>query len=309
MDRDDNTDLVCGWWEEAKQTFKENAISIKSRSFYMKDSKRTLRRHASQLKQAAEGSKKITDFFNLQTSSENQSEDSEQSGVESAIKSVEQALENPNLANNVKSRLMAIEMYFRHLDDGRKKVDASELVAISLGWAKIYKGRCIRSWAKQWIQNRTLPESKRGNHPKTKSLWNHEDVAAQIRSYAQFNKVDMTPKKLCEHVNNTILPNIGPYAPRFEDDDLENIINPVLEDGVKMKVLVTHDESTFYSNEDKSMGWKIIGEEPLKKKGKGRAYHVSGFLTETIGLLKLNESQKTSFLTYMNIASNIFNQD
>nr|CAG8650202.1 13179_t:CDS:2 [Entrophospora candida] len=194
---------------DAKQTFKEDAISIKSRSFYMKDSKRTLQRHASQLKQAAEGSKKITDFFNLQTSSENQSEDSEQSGVESAIKSVEQALENPNLANNVKSRLMAIEMYFRHLDDGRKKVDASELVAISLGWAKIYKARCIRSWAKQWIQNRTLPESKRGNHPKMKSLWNHEDVAAQIRSYARFNKVDMTPKKLCEHVNNTILPNIG----------------------------------------------------------------------------------------------------
>ncbi|CAJ0849130.1 17258_t:CDS:2 [Entrophospora sp. SA101] len=51
-----------------------------------------------------------------------------------------------------------------------------------------YLRRCIRSWAKQWIQNRTLPESKRGKHPKMKSLWNHEDVAAQIRSYARSNK-------------------------------------------------------------------------------------------------------------------------
>ncbi|CAJ0826290.1 6919_t:CDS:2 [Entrophospora sp. SA101] len=139
MDRDDNADFVCGWWEEAKQTFKENAISIKSRSFYMKDSKRTLRRQASQLKQAAEGSKKITDFFNLQTSSEDQPEDSEQS-----------ALGRPNLTNDVKSKLMAIEMYFRHLDNGKKQIEASEIVAISLGWARVYKGRCIRTWAKQW---------------------------------------------------------------------------------------------------------------------------------------------------------------
>ncbi|CAJ0867917.1 1875_t:CDS:2, partial [Entrophospora sp. SA101] len=172
MDRDDNADFVCGWWEEAKQTFKENAISIKSRSFYMKDSKRTLQRQASQLKQAAEGSKKITDFFNLQTSSEDQPEDSEQS-----------ALGRPNLTNDVKSKLMAIEMYFRHLDNGKKQIEASEIVAISLGWARVYKGRCIRTWAKQWVQNKILPESNRGKHPKTKSLLDHEDVAAQIGSH------------------------------------------------------------------------------------------------------------------------------
>ncbi|CAJ0836719.1 11451_t:CDS:2, partial [Entrophospora sp. SA101] len=173
--------------------------STKSRtSFY---SVRTQQRHAKVLRDAAIGSAKITDFFNVKASSGNQleSNDDLEDDWKNAIKSVEQALENPNLANNVKSRLIAIEMYFRHLDDGRKKVDASELVAISLGWAKTYKGRCIRSWAKQWIQNRTLPESKRGKHPKMKSLWNHEDVAAQIRSYARSNKVDMTPKKLCEH--------------------------------------------------------------------------------------------------------------
>nr|CAG8554449.1 6871_t:CDS:2 [Entrophospora candida] len=64
---------------------------------------------------------------------------------------VEKALETHNLANDTMSRLMVIEMYFRHLDDDRKKVDASELVAVSLGWGKVYKERCIRAWAKQWI--------------------------------------------------------------------------------------------------------------------------------------------------------------
>ncbi|CAJ0639189.1 5798_t:CDS:2 [Entrophospora sp. SA101] len=49
----------------------------------------------------------------------------------------------------------------------------------------------------------------RGKHPKIQSLWNHEDIAAQVGSYIRSNKFDITPKNLCEHVNGTILPNIG----------------------------------------------------------------------------------------------------
>ncbi|CAJ0830583.1 19652_t:CDS:2 [Entrophospora sp. SA101] len=64
------------------------------------------------------------------------------------------------------------------------------------------------SWANQWIQNKTIPTSNRGKHPKIKSLWKHEDIAAQIGSYIRSNKLDITPKKLCEHVNDTLLPDI-----------------------------------------------------------------------------------------------------
>ncbi|CAJ0839618.1 16637_t:CDS:2 [Entrophospora sp. SA101] len=39
-------------------------------------------------------------------------------------------------------------------------------------------------------------------YPKTKSLWKHEDIAAQIGSYIRSNKLDITPKKLCD----TLLP-------------------------------------------------------------------------------------------------------
>ncbi|CAJ0630219.1 12289_t:CDS:2, partial [Entrophospora sp. SA101] len=49
----------------------------------------------------------------------------------------------------------------------------------------------------------------RGKHPKIQSLWNHEDIAAQVGSYIRSNKSDITPKNLREHVNGTILPNIG----------------------------------------------------------------------------------------------------
>jgi hypothetical protein len=370
MDRNDYVAQAREWWEKAREVFQKNTIELKSRTFYTKDSKRTQRRHNKELKDAATESKKITDFFNIQSSNRDQSEilenndessDSDNFDEEDNIKnndwknlinSIEEALRKPDLTNDLKSRLMSIGMYFRHLDNGEKKIEASEIVAVSLGWTKNYKSRCIRTWAKQWIQNKILAESKRGKHPKLKSLWNHEDVAAQIGSHLRSNKFDITPRKLCEYVNNIILPSVGienenkkiseqtaarwlkklgwefgtykkgiyndgherpdvvkyrkeflkfmedeyePYAPRFEGDDLDERVDPVLEEGVKMRHILAHDESTFYSNDSNSQGWMPVGEQPLKKKGKGRAYHVSDFLSETIGPLHLNDEQRNQF--------------
>nr|CAG8657135.1 8557_t:CDS:2 [Entrophospora candida] len=187
-----------------------NNISIKSRPFYMGNSIRTQQRRSKVLRDAAIGSSKITDFFNSQTPNRYQSVDDDKGDDwKNRIDSVEEALRNPDLDNGAKSRLTAIGMYFRNLDDGKKKVEASEIVAVSLGWTKNYKSKCIRAWAKQWIRNNTVPTSMRGKHPKIQSLWNHEDIAAQVGSYIRSNKFDITPKNLCEHVNGTILPNIG----------------------------------------------------------------------------------------------------
>nr|CAG8661904.1 11854_t:CDS:2 [Entrophospora candida] len=137
----------------------------KSRTFYPGGSIRTQQIHARDLKIAAVGSSKITRFFD----------------------SVEEALRNPDLDNDTKFRLTAIGMYFRNLDNGKKKVEASEIVTVSLGWTKNYKRK----------------------HPKMQSLWSHEDIADQVGSYVRSNKFDITPKNLCKHVNETILPNIG----------------------------------------------------------------------------------------------------
>ncbi|CAJ0906947.1 6811_t:CDS:2 [Entrophospora sp. SA101] len=111
----------------------------------------TQQRHAKALREAAVGFSKITNFFNVKTPSGDPSESND-----------EDDWENP-------------------INDDRKKVDASELVAVSLGREKVYKERCIRAWAKQWIQNKTLTEPKRGKHSNTKCLWN---VTAQIVSHA-----------------------------------------------------------------------------------------------------------------------------
>ncbi|CAJ0907593.1 16250_t:CDS:2, partial [Entrophospora sp. SA101] len=166
MNKDNHVALISEQWGVEKQT-----TSVKNKSF-LKNSIRTQQRHAKALKDAAVGSSKITDFFNVKASSgEDQpdelSDDGDpEYGWENAINSVEQALESPNLANELKSKLMAIGI------------------------------RCIRAWANQWIQNKTIPTSNRGKYPKTKSLWKHEDIAAQIGSYIRSNKLDITPKKL-----------------------------------------------------------------------------------------------------------------
>ena len=78
--------------------------------------------------------------------------------------------------------------------------------------------------------------------------------------------------------------------PKFIGDELEIRIDPELESGQKQHILVTHDETTFQSNDGQKSGWRPKNEQPLRKKGQGRSIHVSDFLIETIGRLKLNEN-------------------
>ncbi|KAF8243258.1 hypothetical protein K440DRAFT_530788, partial [Wilcoxina mikolae CBS 423.85] len=59
--------------------------------------------------------------------------------------------------------------------------------------------------------------------------------------------------------------------------------------GMKRRILVTHDESTFNANDDNPYSWKKKGTQPLKKKGRGKGLMVSEFLSAACGrLLYLN---------------------
>ena len=48
---------------------------------------------------------------------------------------------------------------------------------------------------------------------------------------------------------------------------------------------VTHDESLFHANDGRRSGWGPEDEQPLHKKGQGRAIYVSEFLCKTLGRL------------------------
>ncbi len=82
--------------------------------------------------------------------------------------------------------------------------------------------------------------------------------------------------------------------PIFDGNEMEIQINPDLQPGEQIHILVTHDETTFHSNDGRNSGWAPDHEQPLRKKGQGRAIHISDFICETIGRLQLNEEQKLS---------------
>jgi hypothetical protein len=80
--------------------------------------------------------------------------------------------------------------------------------------------------------------------------------------------------------------------PLFEGEDMDIRIDPDISSGESLHILVTHDESLFHANDGRTSGWGPEDEQPIRKKGQGRAIHVSEFLCETIGRLKLSDEQQ-----------------
>lgn len=73
---------------------------------------------------------------------------------------------------------------------------------------------------------------------------------------------------------------------KFNDETMEPIMPSLDENkGEKLHIPVVHDESIFHTNEQRARVWVPKGEQPLRKKGNGRAIHVSDFLTEPTGRL------------------------
>ena len=74
--------------------------------------------------------------------------------------------------------------------------------------------------------------------------------------------------------------------PKPSESNILDIIEPLLNQGEKRYVLITHDECVFYANDGKKTFWGPPGHVPLRKKGMGLSLHVSDFLTEIDGRLK-----------------------
>ncbi|KAI9329106.1 hypothetical protein BD770DRAFT_477956 [Pilaira anomala] len=78
----------------------------------------------------------------------------------------------------------------------------------------------------------------------------------------------------------------------YEGEDMEKVLQPVLEDGEKKIVFVTHDESTFYANDGKREFWLKEDENYIRKKGQGSSIIVSEFQCPCHGTMR--HGDKTS---------------
>jgi hypothetical protein len=82
------------------------------------------------------------------------------------------------------------------------------------------------------------------------------------------------------------------YMPIFDGENMEQVTWPSLNSDEKIHILVTHDESIFFSNDGLDKFWGPNNEQPLRPKNKGASLHVSEFLCEPIGRLRLGQVEK-----------------
>ncbi|THH32729.1 hypothetical protein EUX98_g1481 [Antrodiella citrinella] len=92
------------------------------------------------------------------------------------------------------------------LHNGRTAKEASECAAESHGLARRWGGRMVRKWVRDWVDQRDLPNSLRGKHPKTFSLLDDPAIRAEMRSFVRSNKWSMSPAKLAEFSEEKMVP-------------------------------------------------------------------------------------------------------
>ena len=73
----------------------------------------------------------------------------------------------------------------------------------------------------------------------------------------------------------------------YEGENQEVVVEPVLKEGSKKIVFVTHDESTFFANDGKSVFWLLDGENHIRKKGPGSSIMVSEFQCPCHGTMRI----------------------
>ncbi|KZV96441.1 hypothetical protein EXIGLDRAFT_609191, partial [Exidia glandulosa HHB12029] len=66
-----------------------------------------------------------------------------------------------------------------------------------------------------------------------------------------------------------------------------------LKPGEKRRHIIFHDECYFNANDREKTVWLKEGEQQLRQKGRGRGIHVSGFIYEAGGFLRLDETART----------------
>ena len=89
--------------------------------------------------------------------------------------------------------------------------------------------------------------------------------------------------------NQVFLPAIAQFESRMakhEGQELKKIM-PELQEGEKRIIIQYHDESCFHANDEARNLWLREGEQPLRKKSRGRLIHVSDFINEEDGRLIL----------------------
>jgi len=127
---------------------------------------------------------------------------------EDEIEKIDELLNDLSIVSNGhKVKLKALQNYFKLLNQNRGKLDASNIVAQLLNKGPWFS-RCIRSWAKSFMEFGNIPQGQKGKHL-VGSLLDDEDIQIKISSYLRKEKFNVTVEKFRQFITNDVFPSIG----------------------------------------------------------------------------------------------------
>lgn len=106
-------------------------------------------------------------------------------------------------------RLLTLQRYMSLLLEGKKKMEASKMAA-EARWVSTseWACRCIRSWAKTFLQLGHLPEHRQGRHSKRESLLDDQDIKTRCLEWLRATAPkDRSPGSLRLELETEILPD------------------------------------------------------------------------------------------------------
>lgn len=206
---------------------------------YIGSGSSTLRRKRQKFRQAASGTKKLTEYFastsstapninryfnyttlatknnkddddsNENNEDNNCDEEENDSGDEASQHTLETLRQIiTSKPDTIDPRLQLVRQYLELVHRDMPKLAASLLIAESINKGT-YCARLIRSWAKQYLTNGHLTISKRGRHQKVQSLLDDEDVKLKVAHYLREKKFNLTVSQFVRFLENEVLPSVG----------------------------------------------------------------------------------------------------
>ncbi|CAG8766094.1 2216_t:CDS:1, partial [Racocetra fulgida] len=218
--------------EEAKQLIYENSSFYDLRwdnkasggrlPYYSGGSKRTQQRKNKELREAAQGSMSLDNFFKPKQKFEIKYEMSDSDTSDLDVANNNSISEQLNTLNNrlkdTKNmnayeylRLLAVHKYlnaiFSH-EELQSRIELSLEISQQVFQRGPWMARCIREWSKSWITTRALPVYRQGQRKYTQTLINDEDVQSSCLCYIRTIGERITAKKFQQYIQENILPHL-----------------------------------------------------------------------------------------------------
>ncbi|KAF8548284.1 hypothetical protein OG21DRAFT_1526603, partial [Imleria badia] len=232
-------------------------------------------------------------------------EDGEDGHTESVLDTIKRLTVDAKKYKSFKSlfHLNALEQfvemwgkYQHNLKIKGPKRKASHTIAISIRRGQ-YFARKLHSMYTYVERYCTLPPEGQGKRHAYPTLLNDERIAAAVRRYlivladGEVNRViipslglDSGGQQISESTAQCWLTKLGGY-------ELKKPIEPNLGAGECLHVPIFHNESIFRANNLPRKVWVHDGRMPLRKKGQGRAIHMSDFIVKKSRRLTLSPAQ------------------